>query len=119
MPDLDKETCPDCGGSVRFYHASYKFGDGISRIVCAKKCQGWKIIKEYQRQIGEPYTEIPVDVCLRHACNHIQERLDRIETVWQKYNHMDEVICDYKLVEGFGIRGQILYDLWQAIRREE
>jgi len=48
-----------------------------------------------------------------------KERLDRIEAVWQKYSYMDEVICDAKLVEGFGIRGQIIYDLWQAIRREE
>jgi len=53
-----------------------------------------------------------------HACNCIRERLDRIEAVWQKYQHMDEVLCDDGLV-GEGVRELMLFDLWQAIRREE
>ena len=46
-----------------------------------------------------------------------QERLDRIEAVWQKYKHLDEVLCDYRLVDDLDIRSAIRYDLWQAIRR--
>ena len=41
--------CPDCGGEVTYYHSSISHGDGITRIVCAKKCQGWKVIKEIDR----------------------------------------------------------------------
>ena len=63
-------------------------------------------------------THMDGDDCCKFSQSD-QERQDRIEAVWQKYSHMDEVMCDAKLVEGFGIRGQIIYDLWQAIRREE
>jgi hypothetical protein len=34
------ETCPDCGGKVRSYH-----GPGITRRVCADKCNGWKVLE--------------------------------------------------------------------------
>jgi len=46
----DKIICPNCGGPVMYYHSSYKYGDGITRNVCKKKCQGWKIIKEIDRK---------------------------------------------------------------------
>lgn len=41
--------CPDCGGDVIYYHHSdeYKGIKGpVTHIVCAKKCQGWKVIQE-------------------------------------------------------------------------
>lgn len=37
-------ACPDCGGKVQYYH-----GDGITRVVCKEKCQGWKILQEIDR----------------------------------------------------------------------
>jgi len=40
--------CPDCKGETMAYHESYKDG-GRTRIVCRKKCKGWKIIKEIER----------------------------------------------------------------------
>ena len=49
--NIDKPStdlrCPDCGGKVIYYHSSYKAGDGRTRVVCAHKCCGWKIIKDY------------------------------------------------------------------------
>jgi hypothetical protein len=36
--------CPDCGGNTAAFH-----GDNMTRIVCAKKCKGWKVIKEIDR----------------------------------------------------------------------
>ena len=57
------------------------------------------------------------EVCTtHHMCDCIQERLDRIEAVWQKYKHMDKMLSDYKLVDDLDIRDTIRYDLWQAIR---
>ena len=50
-----------------------------------------------------------------------QERLDRIEAVWQRYTHIDnelsnaDLLCDKLYV----VDNSILYDLWQAIRRDE
>ena len=50
-----------------------------------------------------------------------QERLDRIEAVWQRYKHIDnelsnaDLLCDKLYV----VDNSILYDLWQAIRRDE
>jgi len=44
--------CPDCGGPVQYYHGSFKFEGGMTRIVCKKKCKGWKVIHEFQRHIG-------------------------------------------------------------------
>jgi len=46
----EKIKCPDCGGEVRYYISSVTHGDGMTRVVCAKKCQGWKIIKEIDRR---------------------------------------------------------------------
>jgi len=40
--------CPNCKGPVIYYH-----GDGVTRIVCKNKCQGWKIIKEIDRKQGK------------------------------------------------------------------
>ena len=41
----DKITkCPDCGGKLMYYHSP-----GITRIVCKKKCQGWKVLQEIDR----------------------------------------------------------------------
>lgn len=38
------KMCPDCGGDVKGYHDV-----GITRIVCAQKCNGYKIIQEIDR----------------------------------------------------------------------
>jgi len=32
--------CPDCGGSLKYYHSSFTYGDGITRVVCSRKCHG-------------------------------------------------------------------------------
>jgi len=59
-----------------------------------------------------------------HVCDCIQERLDRIEAVYQKYKHLDHNLADDALLLGKDDDGSdnlmryILYDLWQAIRRE-
>jgi hypothetical protein len=45
----DLLCCPDCGGAVKYYHSSIAHGDGITRVVCLKKCQGWKVLKEIDR----------------------------------------------------------------------
>jgi len=60
-------------------------------------------------------------VCtIHHACDCYSERLDRIEAVWQKYKHMDKVLCDTKILDiQHDITDLMLHDLWQAIRREE
>ena len=55
-----------------------------------------------------------------HICDCLQERLDRIEAVYQKYKHMDEVLRDTEILDiQHDINDLIMYDLWQAIRREE
>ena len=55
-----------------------------------------------------------------HVCSKcIQERLDRIESVWQKYKHMDKMLSDCRLLDDPDIRSKIRYDLWQAIRKDE
>jgi len=56
----------------------------------------------------------PIGIC---ACQ--RERLDRIEAVWQKYKHLNTALSDPKIIEDYGIRSHIMYDLWQAIRREK
>lgn len=43
------EKCPNCGGEVRYYHSSSKYGDGVTRIVCVEKCNGWKVIDKWER----------------------------------------------------------------------
>ena len=35
--------CPNCGSELIFYHS---YGDGITRVVCKNKCQGWKVLQE-------------------------------------------------------------------------
>ena len=46
--------CPDCGGEVKYYHSSITHGSGLTRVICAKHCQGWKVIKEIDRNIPHP-----------------------------------------------------------------
>ena len=53
-----------------------------------------------------------------HVCDCIQARLDRIEAVWQEHKHLDYLLSDKDWLPDTSI-GRILYDLWQAIRREE
>jgi len=43
-----------------------------------------------------------------------QERLDRIEAVWQKYKHMDKTFNDERWND---FNSTVIRDLWQAIRR--
>jgi len=43
------ENCPDCGAGVKFYHSSVTHGDGTTRVVCEKKCQGLKVLREFER----------------------------------------------------------------------
>ena len=38
----DIKTCPDCNAKIKNY-----IGDGMIRKVCSKKCNGWKIIEEF------------------------------------------------------------------------
>ena len=45
--------CPDCGGEVTYYHPCIVHGDGITRVVCSKKCKGWKVIKKIDRNKKE------------------------------------------------------------------
>ena len=67
------------------------------------------------------YNEKEDEVCTtHHMCNCIQERLDRIEAVWQRYKHMDRVLCDTEILDiQHDITDLVLYDLWRAIRRDE
>ena len=61
-----------------------------------------------------------VSCTTHHACKCIQERLDRIEAVWQKYKHMDKVMCDTEILDGQNdITDLMLSDLWQAIRMDK
>lgn len=41
-----------------------------------------------------------------------------IKEVYKKYKHLDKCLCD-KLLMPDGLPGIILYDLWQAIRKEQ
>jgi len=47
-----------------------------------------------------------------------QERLDRIEAVWQEYMHLDYLLVDKEWLPDTSI-GHILHDLWRAIRRDD
>jgi len=47
---LQPNRCPACGGEVIYYHSSVTSGDGITRVVCKKKCQGWKVLQEIDRK---------------------------------------------------------------------
>ena len=38
----DITNCPNCQSKIRNYR-----GDGILRRVCSNKCQGWKVIEEF------------------------------------------------------------------------
>ena len=52
-------------------------------------------------------------------CECQKNRINRIEAVWQKYQRYDEVLCDNDWLPGSEINYlRLIYDLWQAIRRE-
>jgi len=53
-----------------------------------------------------------------HACDCIQERMDRVEAMWQMYNDLDYLFTDKGWL-GTTVLNNIFYELWQAIRREE
>lgn len=47
MSESKYGKCPDCGSNTRGYHSSHSDGyDNVIRVVCVKKCQEWKVIKE-------------------------------------------------------------------------
>jgi len=37
--------CPNCGSDVKYYHDTER-----TRIVCKKKCNGWKVIEIIERR---------------------------------------------------------------------
>lgn len=43
---VELERCPDCGAKTKSYHQSNGDGTTTTRVVCSKKCNGWKTIKE-------------------------------------------------------------------------
>lgn len=43
------KICPNCGSKLRYYHAP----EGISRGVCTKQCQGWKVEVYWDRNPGQ------------------------------------------------------------------
>ena len=49
--------CPNCGSATTYYH---EYGTGITRVVCAKKCQGWKVIEVINRFTTSPSNEYAV-----------------------------------------------------------
>jgi len=56
--EKEKTKCPVCGGGIRYYHSPHRHEDGVTMVVCAKKCQGWKTIKEISRKGAiKPITE--------------------------------------------------------------
>lgn len=40
------EKCPECGGPVRYYH-----NPDDTKVVCAEKCVGWRVIETIDRNI--------------------------------------------------------------------
>jgi len=54
---------------------------------------------------------------IHHACDCIRERLDRIDTVWQKYRHMDTIIMDSRWLLEADFNYRMMRDMWKAIRR--
>lgn len=48
-PNKNTTACPDCGGKVQYYHDTER----TTRIVCKKKCNGWKVIEESRRNNNE------------------------------------------------------------------
>jgi len=66
------------------------------------------------------------DQCCRYHLNAVardydKERMDRIEEVWQKYKGMDKILTTNNQISYLQdrIAINVLYDLWQAIRRDE
>jgi len=47
----------------------------------------------------------------------IMDNKEYIKEVFERYKHLDQCLCD-KLLLPDDIRGKILYDLWQAIKKE-
>jgi hypothetical protein len=50
--EMNKLKCPKCDGEVHWYHGGIS-NDYISRAVCKKKCEGWKVIKKINRFKGQ------------------------------------------------------------------
>ena len=42
--EMEYPACPHCGEELIWYHSG-----GISRAVCRKKCNGWKVINLIDR----------------------------------------------------------------------
>ena len=61
------------------------------------------------------------DCCEDMSCaDNLNDRLKRIEDVYQKFKHLDKLIMDNRLVlQGENYKDFILRKLWQAIRRNE
>ena len=87
-----------------------------------RKCQYWVVghcsDKEEYYNNGE--------LCCRYHLNAVardydKERMDRIEEVWQKYKGMDKILTTNNQISYLQdrIAINVLYDLWQAIRRDE
>ena len=47
QPEPGEFQCPDCSGKVMWYIGSKP--DYIDRLVCKKKCNGWKVLLERNR----------------------------------------------------------------------
>jgi hypothetical protein len=54
-----------------------------------------------------------------HICDCLKERLDKIEEVWIKYKHLDDLLIDEQLVDEEDLKHYILLNLWRAIRVNE
>ena len=44
--NMTQIKCPDCGAKTKAYHQSNGDGTTTTRVVCGKKCNEWKVIKE-------------------------------------------------------------------------
>ena len=53
------------------------------------------------------------------ACQEKNSRDDKVNAVWAKYKHLDDLLMDKRWLEGADFRYNILHDLWQAIRKDE
>ena len=46
--EMEYPVCPHCGEELIWYHSG-----GVSRAVCRKKCQGWKVVNLIDRTGGD------------------------------------------------------------------
>ena len=54
-----------------------------------------------------------------HACDCLMARIEKIERVFKQYQHLDKILSDERWLPSVDFKDQIVFDLWQAIRREE